>query len=81
MVRNTICTSKVMIPVFRGGGELISVDTLDPNETFTQDLFISFLSSRLKKRAQNLSRRKHPIEVAAHMDNSGCHRGRRSLTK
>jgi hypothetical protein len=42
MVKNIIGTSKVMITMFLGGEGRIRVDTLDPNETFTQDHFISF---------------------------------------
>jgi hypothetical protein len=51
IVRNVIDTSKVMIPVFLGGEGLMYVDTLDPNETFTRDHFISFVLSDLKRRA------------------------------
>jgi hypothetical protein len=41
MVRNTIGTSKVTITVHFRRERLIFADVLDPNETLTQDHFIS----------------------------------------
>jgi hypothetical protein len=57
------------------GEESICVDALDPNETFTQDHFRRFEPSDLKKHTRNLRRRRHPIELAGHMDNSPFHNG------
>jgi hypothetical protein len=65
----------------RLGEELIRVGALDPNEAFSQDHFISSVSSDPKKHAQNLPRRKHPIELAVHMDDSSCHDGQKIVDK
>jgi hypothetical protein len=54
-------------------GGLVCVDSFDSNETLTHDNFINFLLFDLKKHGQNLRRRKRPIELAAHMENSCCH--------
>jgi hypothetical protein len=80
-VRNTICTSKVMITVFLWRERLIYVDILDPSETFAQDHFTSFVLSDPKKSAQNLCGRKHPIELAVYMDNSRCYKGQKVSDK
>jgi uncharacterized pyridoxal phosphate-containing UPF0001 family protein len=50
MVKNTIGTSKIMIRVLLEG--LMCINTLDSNEAFTQNRFISFALSDLKKHAQ-----------------------------
>jgi hypothetical protein len=40
--------------------ELACADTLDPNETLTQDHFINFVLSDLKKNAENWGEAKAP---------------------
>jgi hypothetical protein len=67
MVPDTTGTSKVMITVFFPAHDLRYVDILDPNERFTQDHFIGFGLSNLKKHAQNVCRRKQPVELARQM--------------
>jgi hypothetical protein len=65
----------------RRGEELIWIDALDSNESFTQDCFISVALSDLKKYAQNLRQREHPIELAVHLDNLPCHNGQKAVDK
>jgi hypothetical protein len=48
---------------------------------FTQDHFICFVLSDLRKRAQNWRRRKHPIKLVVRMDNSRWHNGQKVLDK
>jgi hypothetical protein len=52
-----------------------NADAPDLNAKFTQDCFISFVLSDLKKYAQGLRGWKYPIELAVHMNNSRCHSG------
>jgi hypothetical protein len=70
-----------MITALFWGEELIRVDTLERNEAFTQGDLIDFVLSDLKKDAQNLRKRKHPIELAVHMDNGCCHNGQKVVEK
>jgi hypothetical protein len=51
MVRNTIATSNLMVTVCFGM-RVVSGDTVDPNEAFSQDHFIGLVSSDPKKQAQ-----------------------------
>jgi hypothetical protein len=51
MVKSTIDMCRVMITVSVGGEWLIYADSLDPNEPFSQDDFIGFAWSDLKKLA------------------------------
>jgi hypothetical protein len=81
MVRNTIGTSKVTNTVFFEAERLICVDTRDPNETFTQDHFTTFVLFDLKKHAQDSCRRQHSIELAVSMDNWCFRKGQKALTK
>jgi hypothetical protein len=60
---------------------LIWLDTLDPNETFTLDHFVSFGLPHLKERPQNLRRRKQPTKLAVHIENPGCHNGQKVVDK
>jgi hypothetical protein len=71
----------VIIPVSIGGEGLICPDTLDPNETFTRDHFISLVLSDVKKDTHHLCGRKHPIELAVHIDNSRRHKGQKGVDK
>jgi hypothetical protein len=77
IVGDTIGTSKVMISAFLGGEGLMCVDTLDPNEAFTQDHFVPFVFSDPKKHAPTLARRKHPVGLALHSDNLRCPNGQK----
>jgi hypothetical protein len=70
-----------MITVIMGGEGLIRVDILDPNETFIQDHFMSFVLSDLKNHEHNSGRRKHPIELAVHMTTRAATTDRESVTK
>jgi hypothetical protein len=71
----------VIIVVFSGVKGLMCIDTLDPNEAFTQGDFVSFVLSNLKKHAQNLHRRKYSIELAMHIDNSSRHNRHKVVDK
>jgi hypothetical protein len=55
------------------------IDTLDPSEPFTQNHFLNFVLSDLRKYAQNLRRREHAIELSVHIDNSRCLNGEKVI--
>jgi histone-lysine N-methyltransferase SETMAR len=81
MVGHTIRTSKVVITGFFGRDGLICVSAPDPNETLTQDRLVNFALSDLKKPAQNLRRRQHPIQLTVHIDYSRCCNGQDIVDK
>jgi hypothetical protein len=62
MMRDTIRALKVVITVSLGGEILICIDALDPNETFTQDHFISFVLPIPRRHAQHLHKQKDSID-------------------
>jgi hypothetical protein len=51
MMRNTIATSNLMVPVCFGM-RVVFGNIVDPSETFAQDHFIDLVSSDPKKQAQ-----------------------------